>query len=270
MSPAERLDLGDGLVGWATGDGETVAWLHGYTMDSSLWAELWQRLPRFRHVGIDLPGHGASRALRPGDSLAGIAAALLAACGALNATRLVGLSLGSLVALQAALAPSNRLQRLVLAAPVIGGTTVEASAQQKNIDLLRTYRGAGRGPPRSQALADLWLRSPPDIFKEAEGRPALFAAIRAVVERHSWQELETGIMRGWAEASQPASSLARISARTLILVGDEDMPGFRRNAHHLARLIPGCERRYLPGLGHLPLLVAPDVCAPLLEAHLGP
>ena len=258
MSPAERLDLGDGLVGWATGEGETVAWLHGYTMDSSLWAELWQRLPRFRHVGIDLPGHGVSRALRAGDSLAGVAAAVLSACGALNATRLVGLSLGSLVALQAALTPSNLLQRLVLAAPVVGGTTAEASAQQKNIDLLRAYKSSGRGPN----LTDLWLRSPPDIFKAAERSPALFAAIRAVVGRHSWQELDTGIMRGWAEASQPAGSLARISARTLILVGDEDMPGFRRNAHQLARLIPGCERRYLPGLGHLPLLEA-QRCAPL-------
>jgi pimeloyl-ACP methyl ester carboxylesterase len=262
---AARIDLADGIVGWLYGEGETVVWLHGYTMDSSLWTECWRKLPRFRHIGIDLPGHGASRGFRPEDSLAAVAAAVVRACRDMNAEALVGMSLGSLVALQAAMVPANGLRRLVLAAPTTGGMTVEPSAQQKNIDLLRTYRRAGRGPE----LTRLWLSSPPDIFKSAERQPTVFEAIRNVVARHRWLELEGATMRDWSNTLQPNRALAEIAAHTLVLVGEEDMPGFRRNAHHLSRIMPRCDRHYVAGVGHLPLLEAPEICAPLLDAHLG-
>lgn len=265
MNGAERINLDDGLVGWKWGDGDTIVWLHGYTMDSTLWMNIWSYLSKFCHVGIDLPGHGASRPMRSDESLDSVAESVLAACNSLNASRLVGLSLGSLVALQAAITSPKSIQRLVLAAPVLGGMTNEASAQQKNIDLLRTFRAVGPG----QELTELWLRSPPDIFKAAERTPAVYEAIRHVVEKHKWHELKDGIMRNWADSRQSENSLTQISARTLILVGDQDMPRFRRNAHILARLIPDSTRSYLPGAGHLPLLEVPALCAPLLEAHLG-
>ena len=263
MNGAQRIAFADGLAGWVRGEGETVVWLHGYTMDSTLWGDLWNLLPRFRHVGIDLPGHGASRRMRPGEPLDAVAQLVLDVCDSVDAHRLAGLSLGSLVALQAAIMSSRTIERLVLAAPTTGGMAVEASAQKKNIELLRTYRATGPG----QALAQLWLRSPPDIFKATERLPALHQAISGVVGKHAWHELETGGMRGWADFIQPETSIRGIAAQTLILVGDDDMPGFRRNAHVLSRLIPVAKREYLPGLGHLPLLEAPQACAPLLNIH---
>ena len=42
------------------GSGPKVIWLHGYTLNSSVWLPLWRRLPGWTHIGIDLPGHGAS------------------------------------------------------------------------------------------------------------------------------------------------------------------------------------------------------------------
>ena len=45
----------------SVGDGPAVVWIDGYTMDSTSWSELWGLLPGWRHLGIDLPGHGALR-----------------------------------------------------------------------------------------------------------------------------------------------------------------------------------------------------------------
>ena len=38
--------------------GPAVVWIHGYTMDSSTWEELWALLPGWFHIGVDLLGHG--------------------------------------------------------------------------------------------------------------------------------------------------------------------------------------------------------------------
>lgn len=264
MNDVQRIEFADGLAGWACGEGETAVWLHGYTMDSTLWGDLWNLMPRFRHIGIDLPGHGISRRMRPSEPLDAVAQLVLDACHSVRARRLIGLSLGSLVALQTAMMSRGKIERLVLAAPATGEMMVDASSSQKNMVLLRTYRSAC---PRS-ALVDLWLRSPPDIFKAAERLPSLYRAIRGVIDKHTWQELETGGMRGWADFVQFETHIRGITARTLILVGDEDMLSFRRNAHVLSRLIPGAKRECLAGLGHLTLLEAPAACAPLLNAHL--
>ena len=44
----------------APGSADKVLWVHGYTMDSSLWQPLWDELPGWHHFGIDLPFHGTS------------------------------------------------------------------------------------------------------------------------------------------------------------------------------------------------------------------
>lgn len=263
MTQSEQIGLGDGLAGWVCGAGETIVWLHGYTMNSSLWGEIWSLLPGFRHVGIDLPGHGASRPMRADESLDATARSVLDACRSLGATRIVALSLGTLIGLQVAMTSPGDIAYLALAAPALGGMPVDPAAQQRNLELLRQFRATGPG----RRLTELWMRSPPDIFKGAARLPDLHRQIREVIETHPWGELISGGLRNWAECVQPASCLSRISARTLIIIGEEDMPSFRRNAHSLAQHIPGAERHYLSGVGHLPLLEAPRLCAPLLQSH---
>src|SRR4029077_8416311 len=71
---AEPLEPGPlGLGTRSTGSGPTVLWIHGYTLDSSLWADLWQRLPGYRHIGVDLPGHGSSGPVPAGLTLPALA-----------------------------------------------------------------------------------------------------------------------------------------------------------------------------------------------------
>src|SRR5689334_1537891 len=83
--------------------GERVLWIHGYTLDSSIWGELWSYLPSLYHIGLDLPGHGASGPMIVGEDLGGMARRIARFASALGARHLIGLSFGGMVALQVAL-----------------------------------------------------------------------------------------------------------------------------------------------------------------------
>ena len=51
------------------GPGPRVLWIHGYTMDHTVFAPIWAALPDWLHVGVDLPGHGATAAFGPAETL---------------------------------------------------------------------------------------------------------------------------------------------------------------------------------------------------------
>jgi 2-succinyl-6-hydroxy-2,4-cyclohexadiene-1-carboxylate synthase len=246
------------------GDGPGVLWVHGYTLDSTVWAALWERLPGWRHLGVDLPGHGASRPLADDESLAGLGAELVRVAVDQGARHLVGLSFGSTVALAAAIAAPTAFSSLVLAAPAVAGAPTDPEAQVRYLQLQALYRRYGPGPH----MAELWMSSPPDIFAGAAARPALWRELRAVIERHTWRELAGRAMWSLALGRQHPAELRRIGADTLVLLGERDMPAQRQSAELLADLIVRSRVEVVPDAGHLCLLEAPAAVAPSIDAHL--
>jgi pimeloyl-ACP methyl ester carboxylesterase len=262
----------DGLALYASpGAGESVLWIHGYTLDSTIWSELWAALPGWDHLAVDLAGHGRSRPMRREDTL-GTLGATLARLGAAHGVRhVVGLSLGAMVALQVAIESGaiesiasgpRGLASLALAAPALAGGPTDADAATRSLLLSSTYRARGVGP----WLRDLWMRWPPDIFRGAARHPTLWDALARVVGRHSWRELEDDQMDRFTRCSQ-LPRLAEVGCRTLVMVGEDDMAAFKRSAELILRAVPDCERVYLPATGHLGLLESPSASAPLLVAH---
>ncbi|MCB5163510.1 alpha/beta hydrolase [Streptomyces bambusae] len=266
--PGEREDFHDGLRTLTYGSGPTVLWLHGYTMDATLWRPLWRLLPGLRHVGVDLPGHGGSEAMRPGLTLPELGAQVMGLARAQGARRWVGLSFGSTVALEAALAYPDEVDRLVVGAPSPGGAPADPAVRKRFIEMLMLRRMRGTGAEAAEQLADLWMAAPPDIFRGTEAHPALRAELRSVVTRHSWAELASGAMAGIAAHVHSAEDLARITAHTFALTGSDDMPVFHDNAALLSRVVPECRTFVVPGAGHLPFLEQPWAVAPLLSEHL--
>lgn len=253
-----------GLSYATTGEGPAVLWLHGYTMDSSLWAELWSELPGFRHIGIDLPGHGDSPPSAPGTTLPQLAASVADVARAENAHCVVALSFGSLVALQLAIDEPDLVTHLALGAATIGGTPATADIRLRYAELATLHRITGLG----EALTDRWMTSPPDIFRGTEDHPELRAHIRSVILRHRWTELTDGSFRAINAHRHDATALAKISADTLVLLGSEDMPAYQTNTATLCRTLPRCRAASMPGAGHLCLLEQPAVAARLLAEHL--
>jgi pimeloyl-ACP methyl ester carboxylesterase len=233
-------------------------------MDSSLWAELRGKLPGFRHIGVDLPGHGGSPPSAPGTTLPQLAASVADVARAENAHRVVALSFGSLVALQLAIDEPTRVTHLALGAATIGGTPATADIRRRYAELATLHRITGPG----EALTDRWMTSPPDIFRGTEDHPELRARIRNAVLRHRWTELADGSFRAINAHRHDATALAKIAADTLVLLGSQDMPAYEANTATLCRTLPRCRAEPMSGAGHLCLLEQPTVAARLLAKHL--
>lgn len=255
----------------AAGSGPAVLWIHGYTMDSSIWTELWELLPGWRHIGVDLPGHGESPPLTPGLTLAGLAAQVADVAKATGARRVVGLSLGSCVALQLAADHPDLVSRLIVGAPTIAGAPSEPGTAERHRELRVLRRMApviSKRIPPSELLADLWMQSPPDIFRGTEAHPELRKRLREVIVSHRWEELATGALGSVAAAIHTDEDLRRITAATLVFCGDEDMPTFIANTGRLGRVLPDCRAEQVKNAGHLCLLERPADVSAALAAHL--
>ncbi|MFC4589598.1 alpha/beta fold hydrolase [Sphaerisporangium corydalis] len=246
------------------GDGPAVLWIHGYTMDSSVWKELWTLLPGWRHVGVDLPGHGRSGPLPPGTSLSAVGAELAALARAESARLVVAESIGSMIALQMAIGDPEAIRGLIIGSPTIAG----APAEPGTGDRYRALAALARFGASGEQLADLWMSSPPDIFRGTERHPALRARLRSVVARHAWKELSDGAMYGLSRHVHTAQDLGGIRAATLVVVGDEDMPTFRTSAELLRATVPRCRTLTVPAAGHLCLIERPETVASAVGDHL--
>src|SRR6266540_3671492 len=110
-----------GIFYEVSGAGEPVVFIHAFSVDRRMWArQVASFESRFRIVRYDLRGHGRSAA--PSGPYAGYED-LREVLDTLRIPRatLVGLSAGSEVATNFALAYPNRVTRLILASPGLGG-----------------------------------------------------------------------------------------------------------------------------------------------------
>jgi pimeloyl-ACP methyl ester carboxylesterase len=257
----------EGLGGLAAmsrpGDGDHVLWIHGYTLDSRIWDELWGFLPNWHHLAIDLPGHGRSPGLPDGMDLHALAKAIGRFAVERKVEHLVGLSFGGMVALQVAIEYPDSFTSLVLGAPALGGGPQDRHAQARNLELSRMYQRQGCGP----WLRDLWMTSPPKIFLGASKSPELWWRLHEIVGEHRWTELADARMGLLTGCRQSVDEMRRITAATLVFIGDEDADAFKRSAELIRRAIPHCRRVYLERTGHLTLLEQAENIHALIDDH---
>jgi len=258
------VELGAGLAGRVRGGvGAPILWLHGYTMDSRIWDELWDELPGCEHIGADLPGHGASPAHEVGD-LRALGRRVARLARERGARRLVALSFGTLLALQAAIDDPDAFDAIVLAAPALAGGPEDPAARIRYLQLAELHRTFGPGPH----LTSLWLRSPPHIFTVLRTFPKRFERVAAIIADHRWTELGDPRTRRLQASPHGPADLARISASVLLLRGTGELPAFTRCAAVIRESVRGAREVVLPGLGHLCLLEDPVATAAPIRAHL--
>ena len=251
---------------WATrtyGEGPAVCWVHGYTMDSRLWDDIWPQLPGFRHVGIDLPGHGQSPPMTAGTTMCELAEGVAAILQRERSDRLVAMSLGTMVAFEVAIRRLHPLAKLAVVAPALVGMPAAAgtAAQYRTMTALRRMGLGG-------ALTDVWMSRKSGIFAGLSRYPEQFAALRCVVDDHGWGELDVGGPAAFYREPQHSGDLPGSAGELLVLAGDEDMPEFRDLCGRLGTEVDGAQMITLAGAGHLPLLEQPEVALPLLRAFL--
>ena len=107
-----------------------------------------------------------------------------------------------------------------------------------------------------QAAKDVWLEHP--LFVPAREQPAVAARLAEMVSAYSgWH---------WVAAANPervldppaAQQLSTISAPTLIVVGERDLPDFLAIAAMLEQHIPNGRKVVMPGVGHMSNMENPE------------
>ena len=243
-------------------DGSKVLWLHGYTLDSSSWREMWRRLPGWHHIGLDLPGHGGSAPIGPEDNLHTLSRRVADVCLDHGIRHIVALSFGTLTATQVVIEEPDHFWSLVLAAPSLAGGPQDPDVGLAYAKLALLHRRVGPG----REMRDAWMSC--IAWNGIEKDPSVREELGLLVERHRFDELN-----GWAmwRLMQPAhqeEDLRRIHTPTLVLLGQLDLPAFHACADLLERNVPFCKRVNLPDTHHLCMLESPGLSEGPIREHL--
>ena len=227
-----------------------IVLLHGAGFDHSTWAlhSRWFAHHGFGVLAPDLPGHGRSSGA-PLPAIAEMAdwtAALLDAAGAAKA-KLVGHSMGSLIALETAARHPAKVSALGLiatsAAMTVGPDLLKAAEanDRSAIDMVSIW-GLGFQAELGGSLAPgLWMHSGAQRVLEQCRPGVLFNDLSAC---NAYQ----GALAAAAQITVPA---------TLVL-GERDMMTPARAGKALAAALPDSRTVVLRGAGHLMMAERPD------------
>jgi pimeloyl-ACP methyl ester carboxylesterase len=241
------IDVAGGRFSFALeGSGPPIVLLHGFSFDSGLWDPQADTLRRSHRVlRYDLRGFGSSTAptepYRHIDDLHAILGALQ-----IERPMLVGLSLGSNIALAYALEHPDNVAALVLASPGLPGHPWTVQRPPEAAAAYAAEHGVDAGK-------QFWLAHP--IFASLKSRPDVAAVVADMVRHYSgWH---------WAQADMQLpgpdvrANLEAVKPPTLVLSGEHDVEGYREIAAVIASRVPRGRLVQIAGAGHVVNLEQP-------------
>lgn len=241
---------GKALSSEDTGRQPVVAFIHGAQQDHSCWVlqSRWFAHHGYAVLAPDLPGHGRSggEPLGSVEAMADWVVALLDAVGVEQAM-LVGHSMGSLVALEAALRHPRRVGRLALIGSAIPMPVSEA--------LLDAARG---NEPKAAAMINAWSYSAAgQIGGNTVPGLWMLGMNRRLMERQKPGVFHVDLTACNAYA-RSLESLASLAVPVLVVAGGADRMTAPKASKALAAAIPGAQLQILPGSGHALMAERPD------------
>lgn len=233
------------------GSGAPVVLIHGFTLDTRMWDDQFGPFAeRHRVVRYDARGFGKSAPF--GDvpyTHADDLAALLAHLDIPRAA-IIGLSMGGRIAVNFALAHPAMTSALIPVDATLVGHRWSGEWGTAVGPVGRAARSTG-----IDAAKQLWLDV--TLFTPAREQPAVGASLAAMVAGYSGRHWLGGDPE---QNTEPADidRLGDITAPTLVVVGERDMPDFHVIADTLAQRISGARKAVLPGVGHMANMEAPE------------
>lgn len=243
----ERRIAVDGAMLHVRADGPLeapcVVLMGSLAADTRLWDEQISALVGYRVLRYDYRGHGRSIAQRAGQPMPTLLADLLAVLDAhdVEDATLVGLSLGGMIAMEAALAHPQRFRAIVVAAALadmpeaLGAGWSERARQvrvhgvesiaDETLSRWLTPSFAARKPSRWSALREMICSTTP------EGYAGCIEAIRDI---------------------RLLSRLPSLASRALFIVGDADSASTPERMEEMARRVKDSRFEVLAGAAHLP------------------
>ena len=227
-----------------------VVFLHGAGFDHTAWALLARA---FAHHGFavlapDLPGHGRSAgpALSSIGALADWTAKLMDAAG-VRAARLVGHSMGSLIALETAARHAERVNAVALiatAAPMRVSDELLNAAKVNDhaaIDMISLWGEGYRATLGGSEAPGLWMLGGAERLLERTRPGVLFADLSAC------NDYADGL-----------SAAGKVAVPAIVIQGSRDLMTPAKGGKAVAAAIPGCRLTILEGAGHMLVSERPD------------
>jgi pimeloyl-ACP methyl ester carboxylesterase len=235
------------------GSGPPVLLLHAGLGDRKMWdAQVPAFAEHFTVIRFDARGFGETRKPDAPFSPYADALGLLDHLGIAGA-HLVGVSMGSQTAIEAAIADPERVSALVAVAARAG--TPVSPTLRAGWDRVDELYEAGDIAGAVEYELRMWVDGPD------RGPDAVDPEVRERV-----REMNAALFARDDEAGEEipldppaADRLAEISAPTLILYGDKDVMDVRDAAGPLAAAIPDARLAVIPDAAHLPQMERPEV-----------
>lgn len=265
-----RVTVDDGveLEVEVRGEGPALVLVHGFGGAKEDFFDHLDELARgHRVVTFDHRGHGGSDA--PGEpghySLDRLAADTLAVADALGIERfrLLGHSMGGMVARRIVLARPERVEALVLMdtspgpVPGMDPEIIELGAQ------LALDEGMHELKRVMDAFSPLGTPAYERLLAERDGYQEFCDAKWATLSPVMWATL----IREIRDQPDELDALATVRCSTLVIVGDEDEP-FVAPSHAMASVIPDARVTVVPSAGHSPQFENGDVWFEALTGFL--
>jgi 3-oxoadipate enol-lactonase len=244
----------------AMGSGPPLVLLHCLGVDHRFWDFAAPLAAKCTLLRYDLPGHGETPFPRQPYQISDLStqlAALLQAKGIYRAS-VAGISLGGLIAQHFAANHPRSVEKLVLIDTTPRYTDDLRAMWVERAAAARTAGVSSMVP----GLLKIWfsdaylVRDPPGV-------------------RYVRETLQTTSGEGYALACEALGAAdlrddaATITAPTLVICGENDIPSFRDSARWLAATIKGAKLAWLPQARHASVLECPDLAVKLLDNFLG-
>jgi pimeloyl-ACP methyl ester carboxylesterase len=247
------------------GSGPPVVLLHGGFLDLRQWDDQFEVLAREHQViRYDARGYGrSSLGTVPYSHYADLATLLRVL--AVERPHLVALSNGASIAVEFAIwSPASVRSLVVGAAPMPGHDLGPEFMQGARAVIL-----AGAAGRKDDCRAALWGFAP---LRVAATIPAARERIdRLIVEDHEFAQGRPGAPIAEHLDPPTSSRFAEVTAPTLVVVGDGEMPELAEQAALMARSIPGARLNVIRGGGHIVNMEQPEaylhVVLEWLRAH---
>lgn len=236
-----------------SGKGPPLLLIHAGIADSRMWEPQARAFAdHFDMIRPDLRGFGASQ-LPPAPY--SMLADLIALLDHLEVGRahVVGCSMGGTLAIDLALEHPERVERLVLVAAGVSGSNLGAADAALFAEVEAADK-SGDMDALNRAEVRLWVDGP----RRPEGSAP--AAVRNLVLDMNGRALRSDFDSAENQRLDPpaVTRLNQVTAPTLVIVGDQDLPHASANADLITSKVLGARTVIIKDAAHLPSLEQPE------------